>query len=135
MGEPELVAVEATEKRFRALTHEPSKADIDEDSRGMWPADQYTFRLRNEGAIRIVEPETQKSAAKKAASKPKAKAKKATAAKAATSPASTTLQGVGAGITGEPLVGLTDAERAALPSLSSAQPGATTGVGFSGEEI
>ena len=53
MGEPELVAVEATEKRFRALVHEPSKAGFDEAGRGMWPADQFTFRLRNEGAIRV----------------------------------------------------------------------------------
>ena len=55
MLEPEFVAVEATAKRYRALRHEPSGATFDEHGHGVWPADQFTFRLRAEGALRIVE--------------------------------------------------------------------------------
>lgn len=52
----DFVAVEATEERYRALQHQPSGAGFEENGRGLWPADQFTFRLRDEGAIRIVEP-------------------------------------------------------------------------------
>lgn len=51
---PELVAVEATEERYRVLRHEPSGESFDENGQGRWPADQFTYRLRNEGAIRII---------------------------------------------------------------------------------
>lgn len=50
MNSPTLVAVEATDERYRALTHQPSGLPITE----RWPADAFTWRLRDEGAIRIV---------------------------------------------------------------------------------
>lgn len=55
MTEPELVAVRATEKRYRVLRHEPTGGTLDEHGDGMWPPDSFTYRLRDEGAIKIVE--------------------------------------------------------------------------------
>ena len=49
------VAVEATEARFRALKHYPSQTGFEADGTARWPADQFTFRLRDEGAIRLLE--------------------------------------------------------------------------------
>ncbi len=56
MSGPDLVAVEATEERFRVLTHAASGEGFDADGKGMWPADQTTYRMRNEGALRIIDP-------------------------------------------------------------------------------
>ncbi|GJD58359.1 hypothetical protein [Methylobacterium dankookense] len=52
---PDLIAVEAVEERFRALTHQPSGEPFSEDGKARWPADQFTFRLIQEGAIRRVQ--------------------------------------------------------------------------------
>jgi len=49
------VAVEATEERYRALKHFPSQTGFEADGTARWPADQFTFRLRDEGAIRLLE--------------------------------------------------------------------------------
>ncbi|MFB0491309.1 hypothetical protein ABIE45_003895 [Methylobacterium sp. OAE515] len=49
------VAVEATEERYRALKHMPSQTGFEADGTARWPADQFTFRLRDEGAIRLLE--------------------------------------------------------------------------------
>lgn len=50
-----MVTVEATKVAYRVLKHEPSGASIDpETGRGEWPEDQFTFRLREEGAIRVL---------------------------------------------------------------------------------
>lgn len=49
------VAVEATEERYRALKHYPSGTPFEADGTARWPADQFTFRLRDEGAIRLLE--------------------------------------------------------------------------------
>lgn len=49
------VAVEATEERYRALKHMPSQIGFEADGTARWPADQFTFRLRDEGAIRLLE--------------------------------------------------------------------------------
>ena len=49
------VAVEATEARFRALKHYPSQIGFELDGTARWPADQFTFRLAEEGAIRLRE--------------------------------------------------------------------------------
>ena len=50
-----MVAVEATEERFRVLKHQPSGIGFEEDGRSEWPADQFTFRLKDEGAIRLLQ--------------------------------------------------------------------------------
>ncbi len=55
MAENTTVAVEATEARFRVLKHQPSGLGFEADGTGRWPADQFTFRLRDEGAIRVLE--------------------------------------------------------------------------------
>ena len=55
MANTATVAVEATEERFRTLKHFPSGLGFSEDGTARWPADQFTFRLRDDGAIRIVE--------------------------------------------------------------------------------
>lgn len=55
MAEPATVAVEATEERYRALKHHPSGLGFEADGTARWPADQFTFRLREDGAIRITE--------------------------------------------------------------------------------
>ena len=49
------VAVEATEERFRALKHHPSLIGFEVDGTARWPADQFTFRLARDGAIRLTE--------------------------------------------------------------------------------
>lgn len=49
------VAVEATEARFCVLKHFPSQIGFEADGTARWPADQFTFRLRDEGAIRLLE--------------------------------------------------------------------------------
>ena len=49
------VAVEATQERYRALKHYPSQTGFEADGTAVWPADQFTFRLRDEGAIRLLE--------------------------------------------------------------------------------
>lgn len=74
------VAVEATEARYRALKHMPSQIGFEADGTARWPADQFTFRLRDEGAIRLLEDLHDTGAAPAAAS--------ASAAKPATSSAS-----------------------------------------------
>lgn len=51
---PLTVAVEATEERYRSLKHHPSLIGFEADGKAEWPADQFTFRLRDEGAIRIL---------------------------------------------------------------------------------
>ena len=55
MVEPATVAVEVTEERYRALKHHPSGLGFEADGTARWPADQFTFRLREEGAIRFTE--------------------------------------------------------------------------------
>ncbi|MDV2988153.1 UNVERIFIED_CONTAM: hypothetical protein Q9R58_28020 [Methylobacteriaceae bacterium AG10] len=55
MADTATVAVEATEERFRALKHFPSGLGFAEDGTARWPADQFTFRLRDDGAIRLTE--------------------------------------------------------------------------------
>lgn len=52
MTEPSLVAVQATEKRFYALTHQPGGTPLDETGKGDWPADSFTFSLIREGALK-----------------------------------------------------------------------------------
>ncbi|GEP09812.1 hypothetical protein [Methylobacterium gnaphalii] len=49
------VALEATEERFLALKHFPSGLGFEADGTARWPADQFTFRLRDEGSIRLLE--------------------------------------------------------------------------------
>ncbi len=55
MAEPATVAVEATEERYRALKHQPSLTGFEADGTARWPADQFTFRLARDGAIRLLE--------------------------------------------------------------------------------
>ncbi|WP_267426345.1 hypothetical protein [Methylobacterium sp. GC_Met_2] len=49
------VAVEATEECFRALKHFPSQTGFEADGTAVWPADQFTFALARDGAIRLLE--------------------------------------------------------------------------------
>ncbi|WP_267355633.1 MULTISPECIES: hypothetical protein [unclassified Methylobacterium] len=49
------VAVEATEARYRALKHFPSQTGFEADGTARWPADQFTFALARDGAIRLLE--------------------------------------------------------------------------------
>ncbi|GGC68551.1 hypothetical protein GCM10010994_28930 [Chelatococcus reniformis] len=67
------VAVEATEERYRALTHQPTGIPFDESGRSRWPADAFTFRLRNEGSIRILDGAADKPAVATTSPAPKTK--------------------------------------------------------------
>ena len=51
------IAIEATDARYYSLTHQPSGQPLDKDGRGVWPADQFTFRLIEERALREQGPE------------------------------------------------------------------------------
>ena len=55
MAAPATVAVEATEERYRALKHFPSQTGFEADGTAVWPADQFTFALARDGAIRLLE--------------------------------------------------------------------------------
>jgi hypothetical protein len=68
---PEKVAVEATRRDFRALVHQPSGEGLDEIGKGLWPADQFTFRLIGEGAIKRTPEAAAEVAAAASASKEK----------------------------------------------------------------
>ena len=68
---PEQVAVEATSKQFRVLVHQPSGEGFDEAGKGLWPADQFTFRLIGEGSIRRVPEEASTTTTAPAAAKGK----------------------------------------------------------------
>lgn len=46
------VAVEATKKDYFGLRHMPGGQPLDAEGKGRWPADQFTFRLITEGALR-----------------------------------------------------------------------------------
>lgn len=79
MADTTTVAVEATEERFRTLKHFPSGLGFSEDGTARWPADQFTFRLRDDGAIRLTEDlhDTGAPAEAEPAGKPTAAAKAA----------------------------------------------------------
>lgn len=55
MSGSDKVAVQATKRDFYGLKHVPSGDTLDEQGRGEWPRDSFTFRLRDEKAIRLVE--------------------------------------------------------------------------------
>ncbi len=48
------ILVRATEKRFRALTHQPSGEGFDDEGKGLWPADAFTFRCLQEGSLKRI---------------------------------------------------------------------------------
>lgn len=77
-----LVAVEATKSAYRVLRHEPSGTPLDENGRGIWPADQFTFRLREDGAINVLDDEAQEARATAAKDGAEAKAHAASLARA-----------------------------------------------------
>ena len=82
------VAVEATEERYRALKHMPSQIGFELDGTARWPADQFTFRLRDEGAIRLLEDLHDSGApAAQASTQAAVAAKPATPSASATAPA------------------------------------------------
>lgn len=56
MTAPGTIAVEATEERYRVLKHQPGGIPLDKEGRAIWPADQFTFRLIGEGALREADP-------------------------------------------------------------------------------
>lgn len=53
----QLVAVQATKKAYYGLTHQPSGSPLDEEGKGIWPRDHFTFRLREEGSIELLDEE------------------------------------------------------------------------------
>jgi hypothetical protein len=46
------IAVEATDKKYFGLKHMPGGRPLDKDGKGAWPADQFTFRLIQEGSLK-----------------------------------------------------------------------------------
>jgi hypothetical protein len=52
-----LVAVKATKKEYYVLRHPATGATLDTHGEALWPDDSNTERLRQDGSIRIVEPE------------------------------------------------------------------------------
>jgi hypothetical protein len=45
------VAIQATKRDYFGLKHMPRGLPLDKDGKGIWPADQFTFRLIQEGAL------------------------------------------------------------------------------------
>ncbi|GJE45363.1 hypothetical protein [Methylobacterium soli] len=52
------VAVQATRRDYYGLQHVCGDT-LDEHGRGEWPRDAFTFRLRDEKAIRLIEDEAE----------------------------------------------------------------------------
>lgn len=52
-----LVAVKATKKEYYVLRHPSTGAPLDDHGEALWPDDSNTERMRQDGAIKIVEPE------------------------------------------------------------------------------
>jgi hypothetical protein len=46
------IAIEATDPQYFGLKHMPGGRPLDAAGKGVWPADQFTFRLIGEGALR-----------------------------------------------------------------------------------
>jgi len=61
MADSTLVAVRATKREYYGLVHQPSQATLDENGEGLWPADQFTFRLFLDEALKRLGPEQLKS--------------------------------------------------------------------------
>ncbi len=51
---PATIAVEATDKKYFGLKHMPGRLSLDAFGKGVWPADQFTFRMIQDGALREV---------------------------------------------------------------------------------
>ena len=51
MGTTATIAVEVTDPKYRVLRH-PGGQVLDKDGKGVWPADQFTFRRIGDGALR-----------------------------------------------------------------------------------
>lgn len=56
MADDSAIAIEATEQKYFVLKHMPGRLPLDADGKGTWPADQFTFRLIEEGALRVQSP-------------------------------------------------------------------------------
>lgn len=52
-----LVAVKATKREYYVLRHPATGATLDTHGEALWPDDSNTERMRQDGAIKIVEPE------------------------------------------------------------------------------
>jgi hypothetical protein len=52
MSQSGTIAIVATDKKYFGLKHMPGALALDANGEGVWPADQFTFRLIQEGAIR-----------------------------------------------------------------------------------
>jgi hypothetical protein len=52
MSAPGTIAVEATDAKYAGLKHVPSGQPLGKDGKAVWPADQFTFRLIGEAALR-----------------------------------------------------------------------------------
>jgi len=114
------VRVEACDEKYAALKHHPSGIGLKKDAngawRGLWPADQFTYRLIGEGSIREVVTPSGDIAGTLVdeAGQP-----------LGPFPAADPLA------VGEPL-GLTEAERATLPPLGGIDPAAPPVLGQAG---
>jgi hypothetical protein len=53
-----LVAVKATKREYYVLRHPTTGAVLDDHGEALWPDDSNTERMRQDGAIRVVEPES-----------------------------------------------------------------------------
>jgi hypothetical protein len=61
-----LVAVKATKKEYHVLRHPTTGAPLDDHGEALWPNDSNTERMRLDGAIKVVEPESLRAYASQA---------------------------------------------------------------------
>jgi hypothetical protein len=61
-----LVAVTATKKEYHVLRHPTTGAPLDDHGEALWPNDSNTERMRQDGAIKVVEPESLRAYASQA---------------------------------------------------------------------
>src|SRR5579885_2610833 len=54
MTAPGMIAVEATSPKYFGIKHMPGRLALDAAGKGVWPADQFTYRLIAEGALREI---------------------------------------------------------------------------------
>ena len=79
------VAVEAPDPKYFGLKHMPGALPLDGKGKAVWPADQFTFRLIQDGAIK--EQASGSSSTDAAAAQPVGTSKNSTSPAAGTAPA------------------------------------------------
>lgn len=56
-----MLKVEITDEKHQGLKHQPSGTGFEDNGTAFWPADSFTYKMRDEGAIRVIRDMTKKT--------------------------------------------------------------------------